>query len=100
MKSMGMGSSRIFLLFSAEAVMIGFWGSLLGVLVAFGVGHAADKILSKGLLKDLPGLQIVAFPIRSIVIIMVIIMVIAFLAGTLPARRAAKQNPIDALRYE
>jgi putative ABC transport system permease protein len=25
---------------------------------------------------------------------------IAFLAGTLPARRAARQNPIDALRYE
>jgi putative ABC transport system permease protein len=100
MKSMGMGSGRIFMLFSAEAVMIGFWGSLIGVVVAFGVGRLADKILSKGLLKDLPGLQIVTFPIRSIVVIMVIIMVIAFLAGTLPARRAAKQNPIDALRYE
>ncbi|HUD11818.1 MAG TPA: ABC transporter permease [Candidatus Saccharimonadia bacterium] len=100
MKSMGMGSGRIFLLFSAEAVMIGFWGSLLGVAVAYGVGHAADHILSKGFLKDLPGLQIVAFPIRSIALIMLIIMAIAFLAGTLPARRAAKQNPIDALRYE
>jgi len=28
------------------------------------------------------------------------VMAIAFLAGTLPARRAARQNPIDALRYE
>lgn len=100
MKSMGMGSGRIFLLFSAEAVMIGFWGSLLGVLVAFGVGSLADRILSRGFLKGLPGLQIVAFPVRSIVVIMLIIMVIAFLAGTLPARRAARQNPIDALRYE
>jgi len=27
-------------------------------------------------------------------------MAIAFLAGTLPARRAARQNPIEALRYE
>jgi len=25
---------------------------------------------------------------------------IAFLAGTLPAIRAARQNPIDSLRYE
>lgn len=25
---------------------------------------------------------------------------LAFLAGTLPARRASRQNPIDALRYE
>jgi putative ABC transport system permease protein len=100
MKSMGMGSGRIFMLFSAEAVMIGFWGSLLGVAIAFLVGKAADRILSKGFLKDLPGLQIVTFPVKSIVVIMLIIMAIAFLAGTLPARRAAKQNPIDALRYE
>jgi putative ABC transport system permease protein len=100
MKSMGMGSARIFLLFSAEAVMIGFWGSLIGVVAAFGAGSLADRILSRGFLKDLPGLQIVAFPIQSIIVIMLIIMAIAFLAGTLPARRAAKQNPIDALRYE
>jgi putative ABC transport system permease protein len=100
MKSMGMGSGRIFLLFSAEAVMIGFWGSLLGVVVAYGVGNLADRILSHGFLKDLPGLHIVAFPPASIATIMLIIMGIAFLAGTLPARRAAKQNPIDALRYE
>lgn len=100
MKSMGMPSGRIFLLFSMEAVMIGFWGSLLGVAVAYGLGQAANRILSHGFLKDLPGLNIVAFPLKSIAIIMVIIMVIAFLAGTLPARRAAKQNPIDALRYE
>lgn len=100
MKSMGMGSGRIFLLFSMEAVMIGFWGSLLGVVVAYGAGQAANHILSNSILKDLPGLNIVAFPLQSIAIIILIIMAIAFLAGTLPARRAAKQNPIDALRYE
>jgi putative ABC transport system permease protein len=100
MKSMGMASGRIFLLFSAEAVMIGFWGSLLGVVVAYGIGTLVDHALAKGFLKDLPGLQIVAFPPQSIITIMVVIMAIAFLAGTLPARRAARQNPIDALRYE
>jgi putative ABC transport system permease protein len=29
-----------------------------------------------------------------------VVMGIAFLAGTLPARRVARQNLIDALRYE
>jgi putative ABC transport system permease protein len=100
MKSMGMGSGRIFLLFSAEAVMIGFWGSLLGVVVAYGIGTLADTVLSHGFLKDLPGLQIVTFPPQSVATIILVIMGIAFLAGTLPARRAAKQNPIDSLRYE
>jgi putative ABC transport system permease protein len=28
------------------------------------------------------------------------IMLIAFLSGVLPARRAARKNPIDSLRYE
>jgi putative ABC transport system permease protein len=100
MKSMGMSSGRIFLLFSAEAIMIGFWGSVLGVAVAYGIGTIANQILSKGFLKDLPGLNIVAFPPTSIATIILIIMLIAFLAGTLPASSAAKQSPIDALRYE
>lgn len=100
MKAMGMSNGRIFLLFSAEAVMIGFWGSFLGILAAFVAGTVADHWLARGFLKDLPGLHIVAFPLTSIAAIMLIIMAIAFLAGALPARHAALQNPIDALRYE
>ena len=33
-------------------------------------------------------------------VIVLVIMLIAFLAGTLPAARAAKKDPIEALRYE
>lgn len=36
----------------------------------------------------------------SITAIIGVVMLIVFLAGTLPAGRAARQNPIDALRYE
>ena len=36
----------------------------------------------------------------SVAGIILLVMLIAFLAGTLPARRASRQNPIDALRYE
>jgi putative ABC transport system permease protein len=42
----------------------------------------------------------VQFAPASIAIIVGVVMLIAFLAGTLPARAAARQNPIDALRYE
>jgi putative ABC transport system permease protein len=100
MKAMGMNGRRIFLLFSLEAVMLGFWGSLIGVIVAEAIGHVADNIVSKGLLKGLPGLQLLAFPAVRVGEIILLIMFIAFLAGTLPAWRAARQNPIDALRYE
>jgi putative ABC transport system permease protein len=100
MKAMGMGKGRIFLLFSSEALLLGFWGSFLGVLLAMGVGQIANSIASKGFLKDFEGLHLLAFPIRSVGLIIIGIMAVAFLAGTLPARRAAGLDPIEALRYE
>lgn len=100
MKAMGMRSSRIFTLFSLEAVLIGFWGSFIGVVIAMLAGSVANHAASKSLLKDLPGFNLLAFPPLTLLGIIVLIMAIAFIAGTLPARRAAKQNPIDALRYE
>ncbi len=100
MKAIGMSGGKIFLLFSTEAVLLGFWGSLLGVLAAFGIGKIANQVALNGFLKDFEGLELLVFPYQSVVMIMLVIMLIAFLAGTLPARRAAKLNPIDALRYE
>lgn len=100
MKAMGMSKRRVFTLFSVEAILIGFWGSILGVLAAIGVGNVANGIATDTFLKDLDGFELTVFPIASILVIMLVVMTIAFLAGTLPARRAARQNAIDALRYE
>jgi len=100
MKAMGMGSGKVFLLFSIEAVLLGFWGSLLGSLAGIGIGLLANRIASETFLKDLAGFDLTVFSFGSVAVIMLIIMGIAFLAGTLPARRASKKDPIDALRYE
>lgn len=100
MKAMGMNSKKIFLLFSTEAVLLGFWGSLLGVLAGMGIGNIANQIASNTFLKDLNGFELTSFPLTSTLVIMLIIMTIAFLAGTLPARKASKKDPIEALRYE
>jgi len=100
MKAMGMNKSRVFILFSVEAVLLGLWGSLLGILAALGIGQVANQIATDTFLKDLQGFELTVFPITSVLIIVLIVIAIAFLAGTLPARRAAKQDPIDALRYE
>ncbi len=91
MKAMGMSPSRIFLLFSVEAVLLGFWGSLLGVMAAIGVGQIANHVVSTGILKDLPGLTLLTFPPMGTLGIIALIMVIAFLAGTLPRARISSR---------
>jgi putative ABC transport system permease protein len=100
MKAMGMSRSRVFLLFSFEAILLGFFGSLMGALAAMGAGRVVNKVAANTFLKDLPGFNLTSFPILYVLGVMAVIILIAFLAGTLPARRAAKQDPIDALRYE
>jgi putative ABC transport system permease protein len=100
MKAMGMNGGRVYALFSTEAVFIGFLGSALGVIVAVGLGTVISNVLADSVFSALPGLQVLQFAPASIAVIIGVVMLIAFLAGTLPARRAARQNPIDALRYE
>lgn len=100
MKAMGMGSGRVFTLFSLEAAFLGFLGSAIGAVIAMVVGTGISGALSTTLLADLPGLTLIAFDPASIATIIILVMAIAFLAGTLPAARAARADPVDSLRYE
>ena len=99
-KALGMSNSNVFLSFSAEAIMLGFWGSIVGVIVAMIVGNIANALAHNSFLSDFPTFKLVIFEPITMLSIIAIIMLIAFLAGTLPARKASKKNPIDALRYE
>ena len=100
MKAMGMSGGRIFALFSTEAVFIGFLGSALGAGIGMLVGGVVSRVLGKGLLKDLAGLQILSFTPASILSVLLLVMGIAFVAAVLPASKAARQSPIESLRYE
>jgi putative ABC transport system permease protein len=101
-KALGMSSGKIFLTFSIEAISLGFWGSVLGTIISMIVGYAANAAFhaTGGFLEAFPTFNLVEYTPINVAILMGIIMVVAFLAGTLPARQAAAKNPIDALRYE
>lgn len=101
-KALGMSSGKVFLSFSLEAISLGFWGSVFGIIVSMIIGNAVNIAFHAegGFLEAFPTFNLATYTIPDMISVTIMIIVIAFLAGTLPARRAAHKNPIDALRYE
>lgn len=99
-KALGMGRGKVFLLFSMESVLIGFWGAMLGVAVGIVIGTIANTYLAAAYTSSFEGYNLFYFRLFSILWVVLLVCLIAFLAGVLPAFRASRLNPIEALRYE
>ncbi|HET9098227.1 MAG TPA: ABC transporter permease [Candidatus Saccharimonadales bacterium] len=100
LKALGMRQGGITLIYLIEAASIGFWGGIIGVIFAFLLGLIANPILTRTLFKGIGSSHILTFPLPYMAGIVVGAMIIGLLAGTLPAIRAGRLNPIDALRRE
>lgn len=96
MKAVGMSRKSVFRLFAIEAATIGFWGGVGGVSLGVLLGLILDRILLR-LTEETVGMY---FPPLQLLLIILLMVTISFLAGILPARKAAKLHPIDALRSE
>ncbi len=98
MKALGARRKDIGRLFRYEAAWVGFLGGLLGTIGAFLVG-LLNPLITKQL--DLEkGTELLKFePLTSVVLVLGL-MIIAVLAGWFPSRKAAKLDPIEALRTE
>lgn len=99
-KALGMSRGKVFLLFTLEAVLIGFWGAVLGIVAAFGIGQIVNLYAAGKFLGSFEGFQLLIFLPQSILIIVALVCGITFVSGVLPALRASRLNPIEALRYE
>ncbi len=99
MKALGMRGRHVSRLFQFEAAWIGFLGGTIGALVAVAAGLALNPWITKQLtLGD--GNYLLIFQPLPIVLLVIALMAIAMLAGYFPARKAAKLDPIEALRTE
>jgi putative ABC transport system permease protein len=88
--AIGAMEKDVLLQFLVEAVVLSVFGGILGMLLALAMTWGVSSLLQVRLVFE-PTIFVVAFLFSA---------VIGVLFGYFPARRAARLNPIDALRHE
>ena len=89
-KALGATRREILFQFLVEAAVLTGFGGVLGILIGLTFGRLATLAMNID----------AAVPIGLTVIAVIVSVSIGLIFGILPAQRAAKLDPIDALRYE
>ena len=89
-KALGAKNSSIRLQFIIESIVLCLIGGVLGIVLGFALGTVAASMLGYA----------AAAPVTAILGSVVFSMVIGVFFGYYPANKAAKLDPIEALRYE
>jgi putative ABC transport system permease protein len=90
-KALGASERQVLAIFLLEAVMLSAAGGVLGLTLGFGIAVAAQALA--------PGLRLDAPPLY-IALALAVSVAVGVTAGVMPARRAARLDPVGALRTE
>lgn len=102
LKALGASSAEIRWLFTSEAGLIGLGGGAIGLLLGTLLGQLVDWIAHRYLINEgVTGVgQLSVVPLWLALGSMVFATVIGIVAGLYPAARAARLDPVTALRHE
>jgi putative ABC transport system permease protein len=101
LKALGAADRDVRGLFFAEAGAMGLFGGIVGVGLGWTIGRALNFATNIYLKKQgLPAIDLSSVPLWLVGAAIAFAFVVSMLAGIYPASRAAKLNPVEALRYE
>jgi len=101
LKALGAADSDVKQLFFVEAGVIGLFGGIIGVFLGWLIG----RTLNFGTVlylhrQNLPGVDITSVPLWLVAFGILFAVLVSLAAGLYPASRAARLDPVQALRYE
>lgn len=101
MKAIGASDADVKKLFFAEAGAMGILGGIVGVVLGWAIGQIINfgiNIYLKS--QSVPPEHFWAVPLWLVVFSIIFAFVVSLVSGLYPASRAAKLDPVQALRYE
>jgi putative ABC transport system permease protein len=101
LKALGASNRDVRRLFFIEAAAMGFVGGVFGVGLGWAIGRAINFVTAFFFRRQgLPPLDIWSVPLWLVFWAIVFAVLVSLAAGIVPASRAARLDPVDALRYE
>lgn len=95
MKAIGARDSDVMMIFLLESGILGLFGGTIGALIGMGVGKLVEIAATSARISFSA-----SFPPWLIIGSLVFSFIVGSLSGVLPALRAARLRPAEALRYE